>query len=220
MSVSSISSLSAPSAPAPASKTTLGKDEFLKLLTTQLQNQDPLSPMDNGAFVAQLAQFSSLEQLQGVNSRLDSVVVASASASQTQAVNFIGKDVRFLSDSLSKEDGKVATFSANLASAAAQVTATVTDENGTVVRTMQMGGMAAGSNSVGWDGLSDSGVALPPGKYHVKLAAADLNGKDVAVSVQMRGLVTGVSFSAGYPELLVGNLRVKMADVVELNQQS
>src|SRR5690242_15281966 len=76
----------------------LGKDAFLKLLTAQLANQDPLAPVDNTAFIAQLAQFSSVEQLQNVSSRLDSLLLATASANQLSTASLVGKDVGFKAD--------------------------------------------------------------------------------------------------------------------------
>src|SRR5918911_1658535 len=95
---SSASAASGSSSATPTSKTELGKDDFLKLLTAQLANQDPLQPVDNQAFIAQLAQFSSVEQLQGVSSRLDTLLLATASANQMNTASLVGKDVSFSAD--------------------------------------------------------------------------------------------------------------------------
>ncbi len=87
----------APSTPAATGSTALGKDDFLKLLTAQLANQDPLQPVDNQAFIAQLAQFSSLEQLQGVSARLDDLLLATNASTQVTAAALVGKTVEFRS---------------------------------------------------------------------------------------------------------------------------
>ena len=94
-------------------KNTLGKDDFLKLLTTQLQHQDPLQPMDSQAFIAQLAQFSSVEQLTALGTRLDTLLVAQASANQLQTASLVGKEVLFRSDQL-RLDGKPVAAQARL----------------------------------------------------------------------------------------------------------
>ena len=88
-----------------AAQNELGKDAFLKLLTAQLANQDPLEPVDNQAFIAQLAQFSSLEQLQGVSSRLDSLLLAVGSSNQLGAASLVGKDVTFKTSGFDLEEG-------------------------------------------------------------------------------------------------------------------
>jgi flagellar basal-body rod modification protein FlgD len=85
----------ASAAPAAPGATALGKDDFLKLLTAQLANQDPLQPVDNQAFVAQLAQFSSLEQLQGVSARLDDLLLATNASTQVTAASLVGKTVEY-----------------------------------------------------------------------------------------------------------------------------
>src|SRR3954453_14024041 len=100
---------------------TMGKDEFLKLMMAQLSQQDPTAPSDSNAFVAQLAQFSSLEQMQNVNSSLQSLLVGQASENGTSAVNLVGKDVTYKTDKVTIEQGKPVTASAKLGSDATEV---------------------------------------------------------------------------------------------------
>src|SRR5438874_406051 len=90
----------------------MGKDEFLKILMAQLSNQDPASPADTGQFVAQLAQFSALEQSQNMNTNLENLLVAQASATQNSAINLVGKDILYKTDSLTLTEGGMATASA------------------------------------------------------------------------------------------------------------
>ena len=203
-------------------KTSLGKDDFLKLLTTQLQHQDPLSPMDSQAFVAQLAQFANVEQLQGINNRLDSSLVAQAANNETQTVSFVGKSISYRSDVLTLNAGSAAAFHAELGGAAASVTATITDASGKTVRTLRMGGAPSGDLSASWDGRDDGGSLCPPGSYHVAMTAADASGSAIPVGTRMHGTVTGVAFDAGYPELVLGtgtgSTRLKLSDVLEIDQ--
>src|SRR5450432_3182658 len=84
----------------PTDKSTLGKDDFLKLLMAQMSNQDPSNPTDSSTFVAQLAQFANVEQLQSVNQSLDTLLVAQSSSNQTQAIGLIGKNVSYKSSSV------------------------------------------------------------------------------------------------------------------------
>src|SRR3954462_6523060 len=122
----------------------LGKDEFLKLMMAQLSQQDPTAPSDSNAMVAQLAQFSSLEQMQNVNSTLTSLLVGQASQNNTGAINLVGKDILYKTDQLTLEAGQTPTASAKLGSEAAEVTATITDSTGKIVRTIKLGAQPAG----------------------------------------------------------------------------
>jgi len=195
----------------------LGKDEFVKLLMAQLGNQDPTSPMDSQAFVAQLAQFASVEQLQGLGSRLDSMLVAQTSANQTATASLVGRELVYRTDSVRLEDGAGASVMAELPSPASTVTVTVTDANGKVVRTVRLGAAEAGTFDYSWDGLDDQGLKLPDGEYKVKVAAADEKGKSIDIDQRGRAVVSGVSFANGYPELIVAGKRIKLSDVVEIH---
>jgi flagellar basal-body rod modification protein FlgD len=199
-------------------KSALGKDEFVKLLMTQLGNQDPTSPMDNQAFVAQLAQFANVELLQGANARLDTMALATASTNQTLAASLVGKEVQYRSDAVRLQAGTPATMKAALAGSATEVTAVVMDATGKPVRTLRLGAQPEGPLSLTWDGRDDVGQPQPPGDYTVRITAADLAGKSVSVSQRSSGTVSAVSFEQGYPELLIGNTRLKMSDVVEIHQ--
>lgn len=195
----------------------LGKDAFLKLLVIQLQNQDPLQPVDNQAFIAQLAQFSSVEQLQGLGSRLDTLLLAQASANQIGTAGLVGKDVLYRADGVDLSPGRPAAGEVQL-SAAADVTVAVQDASGRTVRTLTLGVHDAGAVPIGWDGLDDAGKALPAGHYTFVVSARDAQGAAVAVETRVRGLVQGVSFDADGTTLLVGGARVKLSDVIQINQ--
>jgi len=212
------SSTAATSQPvAAADRNALGKDQFLRLLTAQLANQDPLQPVDNQAFIAQLAQFSSLEQLQGVSSRLDSLLLATASSNQLSTASLVGKTVSYRSDGVDVADGKPSPLRATLGAPAA-VSVLVQDGGGRTVRTLSLGLRDAGTFDVGWDGRDDRGNVVPSGHYAVKVAARAADGSTQAVEVRSTGQVQGVNFGGDGAQLMVGGGHVKMSDVLEITQ--
>lgn len=193
----------------------LGKDQFLKLLLAQLGNQDPLAPTDNQQFIAQLAQFSQVEQAETTNSNLESLLMAQASSNQTSTANFIGKEVLFKSDKVNLGPAG-ATVSAELAASAATVTITISDANGKVVHTINQEQVPAGRFNTAWNGMTADGVKLPEGNYTVKVEARDAKGNTITVDPRGRARCSGVTFESGYPELILNNLRVKMGDIVQV----
>ncbi len=201
-------------------KSALGKDDFLKLMIVQLQNQDPLNPMDNQAFVAQLAQFSNLEQLQQVNKGIDSLSIGQAGANQQAAANLVGRDVTFRSDQVGWKQGDAgAAIGAQLGANADSLTATITDASGRVVRTLRYGPQSSGTFSASWDGADDAGNVQPTGNYTIKFTAADPQKNPVTAVAQGSGHVAGVSFANGVAELVLGNgIHVALPNVIEVQQ--
>jgi len=214
MSINSIGSSGA-GAQESSGSTRLGKDEFLKLLMTQLSHQDPLSPMDSQAFVAQLAQFANVEQLQGMNTRMETMVMGQAAANQVGAANLVGRQVSYRTDTVQVAGGPVSLMG-SLEKSATDVTAVIKDENGRTVRTLKLGSQNAGEFSAQWDGLDDSGQPVPPGAYKVSFTATDAGGNSLTVDSRGRGVVAGVTFERGYPELKVNGATLKMSDVLAI----
>jgi flagellar basal-body rod modification protein FlgD len=194
----------------------LGKDEFLLLLTTQLQNQDPLEPVDNQAFIAQLAQFASVEQLEGLGSRLDTLLLAQASANQMNTAALVGKEILFRADGITLGASPPARFEVTQDGPSDATVALVADRNGKVVRTLQLGPRSAGTFEATWDGRDEKGNLLPPGDYVLTASATREDGQEVQVASSIRGVVSGVTFENQAPELLVGGRRVQMSDVVQI----
>lgn len=217
MSASAIGSSTTRTAAEQKEQGQLGKDEFLKLLMAQLANQDPLSPMDGQAFVAQLAQFATVEQLQGSSQRLDGLLMAQAAGNQLSAASLVGKEATFANDQVSFDGENACGIAGSLPKKAATVTAVIKDANGKTVRTMDLGSQPAGRLSAAWDGRDDSGNLVAKGDYTVQLTAADAEGKSIDLEAWGRGRIDGVSFENGYAELLVGDARIKLADVLEIN---
>jgi flagellar basal-body rod modification protein FlgD len=195
----------------------LGRDSFVRLLLTQLQSQDPTAPQSSEAFVAQLAQFTTVELLERQAGHMEALLVAQAAGNQTAVAGLVGKDVSFRADSITTTTtGEVRDFSLEVPSSADAVIVSIKDEDGRVVRTMNLGPRAAGRSDLAFDGLSDKGTPLPPGTYSMEVIATK-NGVAVDASLLGRGSVSGVSFLEGVAELLVDGRRIRLPDVVEIN---
>ena len=190
----------------------LGKDAFLQLLVTQLKNQNPLSPQDNGAFVAQLAQFSSLE---GINTLNDSVNAISSNFSSSQALqasSLVGRSIITQTDKALVDTSKSMTGSVDVTSATGNVAVTITDVNGAVVRTINMGTQSIGTSSFIWDGKTDGGAVAPAGTYTFTATTKNDSGDSVAMATSLPATVTSVTLSKTGGEMLL-NLAGGMGSV-------
>lgn len=207
-----------PSTASSMGSSALGKDEFMKLLLAQLSQQDPTAPVDNQQFIAQLAQFSSVEQLSSMNQSMESLLVAQAGANQMQAISMVGKSVNFKSDHVNVSGG-FTDVQGNLSAPAKDVIATLKDSSGKVVGKIDCGPATAGNVSFAHVAALDSnGKPLADGNYSVTLTAVDDAGKSVNITSAGSGTVQGVSFTNGFAELLIGNLRIKLSEVTEIDQ--
>lgn len=192
---------------------TVTQDDFLKLLIAQLQNQDPLQPMDNQQFAAQLATFNSLEQLIGINDKLGELQNAQGTTNQFNAASLIGKEVETSGNTVNLQAGAPAKISYQLGANAARVVVNVQDASGALVRQMSLGAQATGDQSMAWDGKDAAGRAVSPGIYNFEVNAFDFNGKQVQATGRIRGTVTAVSFAGREPVLEIGNLSVPLSAV-------
>jgi len=188
----------------------LGKDEFLKMLIAQLQNQDPLNPMDGTDFTAQLAQFSSLEQLTNMNTNLETLTSNQMMTNQVQSVSLLGKEVQ-ASGNVLHVDGGAVDICYSLAEAAAEGEVSIYNERGVLVETIQLGSQATGPNSLTWDG---NGVEN--GEYTFEVSATNQSGGAVDVDTFIQGLVTGVNFQDGRSSVMIGEWEVPFEDVVSV----
>jgi flagellar basal-body rod modification protein FlgD len=215
---SSVSSLPALTDPgAVTAKNTLDKDSFLKLLTAQLQHQDPTAPMDSNAFVAQLAQFSSVEALENMGGKLDAMALSQANANRLAVPQVIGKQVLYKSGQVALTRGQPADFSVTLADDAAAVTATIQDASGRTVRTLSLGARSAGAGAATWNGQDDQGRAAEAGTYFLTVSATGKGGGPVGASTSVRGVVSGVSFEGTVPNLLVNGTAISLSDVTQIS---
>ena len=146
------------------------QDRFLKLLVTQLKNQDPLNPMDNAQMTSQLAQMSTVSGIEKLNTTLSTLVDNLGSSQSMQAADMIGKSVLVPGSQLVLSSG-AAFAGINLASAADQVTLKVLDSTGTVIQTQKLGAQKAGVLDIAWDGTTDAGVKAADGTYKFTVEA-------------------------------------------------
>lgn len=197
----------------------LDKDAFLKLMLAQMKHQDPTNPMQSHEMAAQLAQFTSLEQLNNINTTLESMKNAQAPSSNYQVLGFIGKKVSGDSSKLTRAAGDTRhAFNFELMGDAAKVKVTVKDAGGNVVRVLEPGGFKKGSNIVEWNGLTDDGMAARPGEYRFAIEAVNANGAKIYAKTSFAGRITGVNYTPQGPVLLVNGQSIKLSDVKKIEE--
>jgi flagellar basal-body rod modification protein FlgD len=201
----------------------LGFETFLKLLVTQLENQDPLNPMDGTAFTEQLATFSQLEQQVLANEKLEELTQARDFSSQTLAVSYIGHQVlapvgqEFAPINVTLlEEGAEVEFGYDLTEQASDASVEIRDSDGVLVRTIDSN-TAKGATVLTWDGLDDAGEAVPAGEYTVRLTAKKLDGEKVAYRMMSYAEVDGVAADEESVTLnLVDGRNVFLEDVLQV----
>jgi flagellar basal-body rod modification protein FlgD len=183
---------------------------FLNLLTAQIKNQDPLSPMDTTQWTNQLVQYSSVEQQLKANQYL-SQIAAGSGASMSSAVAYIGKTVSASSDTATLAKG-AANWDYSLAGAASKVTLTVKDSNGNTVY-QTAGETAAGNHSFTWDGTTATGGKLTAGNYTLSISSTDAAGNGISNTVGISGVVNSAQEDNGTVTLTVGNTEVPLSSI-------
>lgn len=191
----------------------LGKDDFMKLLLAQLKNQDPLNPMDGTAFTAQLAQFSSLEQLSNLNTELKAQSVNQMTSVYAQSVNMIGKEVVANAGNTITANGQTVNLNYNLSKDAQTATISIFDGNGKLVKTWDETGQKAGMNKATWD---CSGVEI--GDYTYQISAKDESGRVVSAETMTTGVVTAVHFRNNQILATVNGLEIPLSSIIEVKQ--
>jgi flagellar basal-body rod modification protein FlgD len=180
---------------------TLGRDSFLTMLVAQLQNQDPLNPMEGSDFSSQLAQFSQLEQLINLNDSMESLATAYSKKSDDDIVGYIGKQVTGNVDVMNIDQGSVSGGFYNLGQPA-EIMITITDADGTTVKTLYEGQQNTGSHLISWDGTDRNGNAVSDGSYNYTVLANSGNGYTKLPS-SVTGTVEGVTYNNDKPYLVV-----------------
>ncbi len=200
-------------------KTSLGKDDFMKLLISQLKNQDPLNPLEGTEFATQLAQFSSLEQLSNlndaVNKSIDANFVLTQSINNTMSATLIGKQVKLTGDSFAFKGQQEISFGYNLPVDASSVKINVYDETGSLIKTID-GDTGQGDNKVSWDFYDNDGNKVPEGKYTFKVVAENLNRQPITIDSYMIGTINSVKFTENGTKLIVDGTEFLLSDVVEI----
>ena len=204
-----------PEAASESSGKELGKEEFLTLLVTQMQNQDPLNPMEGTEYTSQLAQFSSLEQLFNIDETLGIIKSGQNQGSNYQALDFIGKEISAKGEELSFKNKETATGSFTIQEAADCIV-TITDSKGNFIRNIPLGQMPPGTHGFDWDGYAETGKMQEDGIYGFEIIAMDKNGQIVPVESKIMGKVDRVSLEGNSPILYVDEIPVSISQVMEI----
>jgi flagellar basal-body rod modification protein FlgD len=199
------------------------QDKFMKLLVTQLQNQDPLNPMDNAAMTSQLAQLSTVTGINKVNATLESLRTDIATTQSSTAISLIGKGILVEGkgielNSSTDEDGKTTSssvFGIDLPSDAQSVSIAIQDSAGKTVRTMTMSDAEAGTYPITWDGTTDAKTAAVAGSYTFTVTASNAGSKVTATPLQLAA-VASVSTGSGGVKLNTSLGHFAMSDVKEV----
>jgi flagellar basal-body rod modification protein FlgD len=187
-------------------------ETFLKLLTTQLQNQDPLKPQDSSEFTKQLVTFSQVEQQISSNKKLDTLINADKTAQAMQSLNYLGSTIEYFSDTVPLSGGK-SEIGVTLDSGARTAELVFTDNSGRELSRRSLP-IKTETQTVNWDGRDANGNQLPDGSYKVAVIAKSSKDEDVASTIRVAGKVNGVDVANGEPKLLVGSYPVAVSSVL------
>ncbi|MFC1552606.1 flagellar hook assembly protein FlgD [Candidatus Latescibacterota bacterium] len=200
---------------------TLGKEDFLKLLIAQLKNQDPLNPASNTEFVAQLAQFSSLEQMTEMNSNLaaslNSNTGIAESVSNAMIINYFGKSVTAESEFFTYDGDGPQELQFELEQPASYGTIEITDEIGNILSSVNLDAMQNGPQFIyEWDGMTSYGVVAKEGIYKYNVKAFDALDNEIGVTQMSTGIVNGISYQGGVTSLNMGGILVPFDKVISI----
>ena len=213
--------VTAPTPTPMASSTAMAKSSadynmFLKLLTTQMQNQDPLKPIESTEYASQLAQFSQVEQTIQQTTTLNNILAQLSTQSLSQATGLIGNTAHFASDVAGLTEKTPATWGFTAERAVTSLVGTVTDANGKAVATLPIDRLDR-TGTVTWNGKLASSEQAATGPYTLSIAATDLGGAKVPVSITSSGIVSEVVSAAGGVTLGINGVQMPIADLIKLS---
>jgi flagellar basal-body rod modification protein FlgD len=202
------------------SNSEMDKDAFLKLMIAQLQNQDPLEPLDGTDYSAQLAQFSSLEQLQNINDNLnmslDANYLLSQSVNNTMTASLIGQDVKIAGDTVTYEGQDTTSIGYDLIAPAHEIEINIYDSNGSLVKTFDDLETKEGQYKLSWDFTDNNGNGVAVGDYRVEVEATTLSLDEMEVAQYFIGTIGAVRFSAEGTTIVVNGLEYDISEVFEV----
>jgi flagellar basal-body rod modification protein FlgD len=205
-------------------KNIMGKDDFMELLIAQLQHQDPMNPMEGTEFAAQLAQFSSLEQLsnlnEAVNQSIDMNYLLTQSITNTLSSTLIGKEVKISGAEFTNKGQDTINIGYKLPANADSVTINIYNENGVLIRTIDDASVGKGDNKLSWDFTDNDGNRVPEGKYKFEVKAKSTDGSDMIVDLYKYGLIEAIRFTEEGTKLVVGDIEYLLSDVLEVLNSS
>lgn len=194
-------------------KKNLGKDDFMKLLLAQLKNQDPTSPMDAKDFSAQMAQFTSVEQMLNVNQNLQKLQDGQTALNTANAVNLIGKTIDSPGNSINLVKNQAQTLNYSLLKDASLVSIDIFDPSGQKVTTLTEGSKSADKNHATWSGIDGNGNQMESGKYTFSVKAIDTDGNAMEASTYASGLVSDVVFEGGKSYAIVNGNKIPASEI-------
>lgn len=201
-------------------KSTLAKDDFLKLMMQQLKYQDPLSPMDGSQYAAQLAQFSSLEQLTNLNTSMDTSInanyVLTQSINNTLSATLVGKNVKLSGNSVENKGQSSGEIGYNLPANAKTATITIKNSDGVVVKTINSSELTQGDHKLSWDFSDNDGNKLPNGKYTYEVEATNSDGTALTATTFKIGKIDAIRFSDSGAVLVVDGTEYNLSDILEI----
>jgi flagellar basal-body rod modification protein FlgD len=193
-------------------------DTFLQLLTTQLQNQDPLDPLDTSQFTQQLVEFASVEQQINSNTNLQTLIGLQQTSEATSAMQYLGANVTVNGSSATLATGSPATWEFTAPSAATG-TVTITSSTGQTAFTGPVS-LSAGSQSYSWNGQGSNGVTWPAGNYTMAITATGATGQSVAITTQVQGTVTAINTAQNPPTVTVGGQSYAISAIQSINSSA
>ncbi|HEX4922853.1 MAG TPA: flagellar hook capping FlgD N-terminal domain-containing protein [Bdellovibrionales bacterium] len=201
-------------------KQDLDKDAFFKLMLTQMKNQDPTNPLQSHEMAAQLAQFTSLEQLFNINEALGDLKKGQAPMADYQVLNFMGKQISADSSKVVRAPGdKAHELRFTLRGAAKTAEVSIKDAEGKLIKTYTVSDLKPGVNKVSWNGLDKDGQPSRAGDYHFTVEAKNEQGRKVAAETAISGRITGVNYTPKGPVLLIGEQTIYLQDVKKIEDQ-
>ena len=196
---------------------TMGQEQFLTLLLAQLKYQDPLNPMEGTEFSAQLAQFSSLEQLVNMNDKLESLEAVQQGSNRLQALNLIGTEVEASGNILSLKDGEMAKgiFSVE---EGANCVVNIFDQDGKLIRQLDLGGVNPGEHEFLWDGKDSGSEQMIAGAYPFEIVAVNAEGQTLSVETRIQGKVDSINLENADPILYIGATALTLDQIKDIKQ--
>ena len=195
----------------------MGKQDFLKLLVAQLGNQDPMNPMKGQEFAAQLAQFSSVEQLTNISGQIGSQKQASQALAQSVnsgiAAGMIGRTIEAPGNQVAWTGEGETTLGLDLSAPADEVTVKIRNAAGSVVTTQTLADVPSGAKEIKWKGTTEDGGRLPEGTYSFTVSATDAKGEPIEASTYRKGAVDRVTFGEEGTQLWVNGTKIPMGEV-------
>ena len=196
-------------------KKELDKEAFLRILTTQLRNQDPLEPMKDQDFIAQMSQLSSVEQIMNMSKSVQTFVDTASQLYRTQSVSMIGKTAVVKTNTIDVNDGTPETKIFNLDSEA-NVIVQIYDENGKVVNEEHLGQLSEGMQILAWDGKDSSGTKVEDGRYSFKLMKTTTDGTLEEIPCVESGTISGVQFDGNNIKIVINDVVYDISQISEV----